>query len=341
MDTLNTVTGLPFLTDDSDMMGGCLAAYPLRGERIVLRPLQADVLMAMVALANDREVAALTGQIPHPYTQEDGLAFLAGTREAHQRGESLRLAIERRTDGQFLGIISLEAVDGHPASLEIGYWLGREHWGQRYAAEAMRLLLTHAFDDLGAARLLAHVLPANGRSQALLQRSGFSQHASPVQAPFPRLSPQPTLCQRWSLERSAFAEWRKSRLVLVTAVALIDQDNRVLLQQRPEGKQLAGLWEFPGGKVEAGETPEQALVRELQEELGIDIRQSCLAPLTFASHAYGDFHLLMPLYLCRQWRGTPRGREGQALVWVKSERLSDYPMPPADIPLIPILRDWL
>ena len=131
------------------------------------------------------------------------------------------------------------------------------------------------------------------------------------------------------------------KVVLVAAVALVDPDGRVLLAQRPEGKSLAGLWEFPGGKVEPGESPETALIRELQEELGIETKSSCLAPLTFASHGYDDFHLLMPLFACRRWEGTPKGQEGQNLAWVRPNALKDYPMPPADIPLIPILRDWL
>ena len=131
------------------------------------------------------------------------------------------------------------------------------------------------------------------------------------------------------------------KTVLVSAVALIDVDGRVLLAQRPPGKSLAGLWEFPGGKVEAGETPEAALIRELQEELGIDTHASCLAPLTFASHSYDDFHLLMPLFACRRWQGIAQPREGQSLAWVAPKNLRDYPMPAADLPLIPILRDWL
>lgn len=131
------------------------------------------------------------------------------------------------------------------------------------------------------------------------------------------------------------------KLLLVSAVALIDADGRVLLAQRPEGKTLAGLWEFPGGKVEPGERPEEALIRELKEEIGIDTWASCLAPLTFASHAYPDFHLLMPLFACRRWQGTPQPREGQRLAWVRPRDMAAYPMPPADLPLIPILRDWL
>ena len=130
-------------------------------------------------------------------------------------------------------------------------------------------------------------------------------------------------------------------IVLVAAVALVDADGRVLLAQRPPGKAMAGLWEFPGGKIGQGETPEQALIRELREELGIDTEQSCLAPLAFASHGYDDFHLLMPLYVCRVWSGMATPREGQELRWVRPARLRDFPMPPADAPLIPVLRDLL
>ena len=129
--------------------------------------------------------------------------------------------------------------------------------------------------------------------------------------------------------------------VLVSAVALIDRDGRVLLAQRPEGKKLAGMWEFPGGKVEPGETPEAALIRELGEELGIDTAESCLAPLSFASHSYDDFHLIMLVFVCRKWQGHPKPLEGGELAWVRPARLRDYEMPPADLPLIPVLQDLL
>lgn len=131
------------------------------------------------------------------------------------------------------------------------------------------------------------------------------------------------------------------KTVLVSAVALVDRDGRVLIAQRPEGKSMAGLWEFPGGKVEPGETPERALIRELHEELGIDTWASCLAPLTFASHSYDDFHLLMPLYVCRKWEGITQPLENQTLKWVYARELQKYPMPAADIPLIAVLRDLL
>jgi 8-oxo-dGTP diphosphatase len=131
------------------------------------------------------------------------------------------------------------------------------------------------------------------------------------------------------------------RTVLVAAAALLDVDNRVLLARRPPGKPMAGLWEFPGGKVHEGETPEAALIRELREELGIDITFACLAPFTFASHLYPDFHLLMPLYLCRKWRGTVTPLEGQELTWARANRLAEFAMPPADVPLVAMLRDYL
>ena len=131
------------------------------------------------------------------------------------------------------------------------------------------------------------------------------------------------------------------KLTLVVACALVDADKRVLIAQRPEGKAMAGLWEFPGGKIEAGERPEQTLIRELHEEIGIDVSEPCLAPLTFASHTYPDFHLLMPLYICRRWEGTVTARERNALTWVRANKLRDYPMPAADIPLIPHLIDLL
>ncbi|MGC0051654.1 8-oxo-dGTP diphosphatase MutT [Brucella pituitosa] len=137
------------------------------------------------------------------------------------------------------------------------------------------------------------------------------------------------------------SETKSRRIVLVAACALVDADGRVLLAQRPEGKSLAGLWEFPGGKVEQGETPEETLIRELQEEVGITTKVACLAPLTFASHTYDDFHLLMPLYVCRRFEGVAQGLEGQSLKWVRPKDMRDYPMPPADEPLIPFLIDLL
>ena len=152
----------------------------------------------------------------------------------------------------------------------------------------------------------------------------------------PITGPDPSCLEAESRTRSGSAP-----VLLVSAAALVDADGRVLLAQRPEGKSMAGLWEFPGGKVADGETPEAALIRELKEELGLDVTESCLAPIAFASHAYDGFHLLMPLFVCRVWKGTPAPAEGQALKWVFPNRMADYPMPPADEPLVALLCDLL
>jgi 8-oxo-dGTP diphosphatase len=153
--------------------------------------------------------------------------------------------------------------------------------------------------------------------------------------------PHPEALRAAEPRRRQDAAAAERTVVLVAAVALIDVDGRVLLAERPAGKHLAGMWEFPGGKVQPGETPETALIRELGEELGIDVEAGCLAPFTFASHAYPEFHLLMPLYVCRKWSGIVTAREGQRLKWVRPAQLSDYPMPPADKPLVAMLRDLL
>lgn len=157
----------------------------------------------------------------------------------------------------------------------------------------------------------------------------------------PATAPDDVGLPRGCLDRAADALAAPLPLLLVAAVALIDADGRVLLARRPEGKALAGLWEFPGGKVQDGEAPEATVIRELREELAIDITESCLAPFAFASHRYPDFHLLMPLYLCRVWRGTPQPQEGQALKWLRPREMAALPMPPADAPLVAMLRDWL
>jgi 8-oxo-dGTP diphosphatase len=324
---------------DSAAAEGCLSVYPLRGDRVLLRPVEAAHLSDLCLAANNEHVAAFTASLPFPYGQQDGVEFLADARQIHAEGRGLRLAIERAGSGTFLGMIGLNLLDDS-AQVEVGYWLGRDHWGQGFASDAVRQLMAHAFDSLGCREVVAMVAVDNRASARVLEKCGF-QHQGQQDCPFPRRPGGIVLCDRFVLTASAFAQVRQSRLLLVTAVALLDSDHRVLLQQRPEGKHLAGLWEFPGGKVDPGETPERALVRELHEELGIDVRESCLAPLTFASHAYDGFHLLMPLYICRSWKGQPQGREGQALAWVRGAQLNDYPMPPADIPLIPILRDWL
>jgi 8-oxo-dGTP diphosphatase len=199
-------------------------------------------------------------------------------------------------------------------------------WSDGLAAEALRRCLRMLFDNFGIGLVEPEIAGKTSDVEALFASAGFPA----VRAGTAMLS------------RADWLTWRAGRKNLfVAAAALIDADGRVLLAQRPAGKAMAGQWEFPGGKLAEGETPEQALIRELGEELGIDVTLSCLAPLAFASHDYDHFHLVMPLYAIRQWSGLPSGREGQNLSWVAKNRLGDYPMPPADVPLIAQLRDWL
>lgn len=334
------MTTFPPFADPQDDAEGCLGIYPLRGDRILLRPVDERHIDAIAAIANDPEVSRFTARLPYPYTDEHAAMFVDESQALASQGLSLTLAIERRGDGRLLGMIGLERDPGCSVTAEVGYWLGREFWGQGLASEALRTLLAHAVDDLGFTHFTAGVADGNPASHRVLEKVGFGEaQAGTCNAPARPGGALPATFVKLTAE--GFRKASARSILLVTAVALVDPDNRVLLQKRPEGKSLAGLWEFPGGKVDPGESPERALIRELHEELGIDVRESCLAPLTFASHAYGSFHLLMPLYLCRQWKGTLTPREGQEVAWVAPNRLGTYPMPPADVPLIPVLQDWL
>ena len=189
------------------------------------------------------------------------------------------------------------------------------------------------------ARAAAGTMADNLASVRVLEKAGFAFQGMKAY----RHGRCEAVPSRWfTLTRADWlVDFAARPMILVAAAALVDADGRVLVARRPEGKDMAGLWEFPGGKVHAGETPEAALIRELAEELSLDVRESCLAPVAFASHDYDDFHLLMPLFACRVWKGTPMPREGQNLRWVQPARLADLPMPPADAPLVPLLRDLL
>jgi len=322
---------------------GCQAAErgwhgaPLDTARLRLRRLRPSDGDAVAGLLDDWEVSRNTSNIPFPY--ERGLAddFIASVLAESAEGRALVFAVEERLSGALIGCVGASIRDN---TAELGYWIARAHWGKGYGTEAVRRCLRVLFVNFGLGLVWASALPENHASRRLLDKVGFA---------FDRRQwmDLPARGRKAELEilvqdRAAWLAGQAARpLLLVAAVALIDVDGRVLLAQRPAGKSMAGFWEFPGGKVDPGETPEAALVRELAEELGIDVGQSCLAPLAFASHDYDSFHLLMPLYACRQWQGQPQPREGQQLAWVRPLRLADYPMPPADIPLVAILRDWL
>ena len=251
-------------------------------------------------------------------------------------GAHVVFALERRTEPGLIGCAGL-IIDGDAA--EIGYWIGQPFWGQGYAAEAVRRLLRLAFAVLGLERVHAEILSDNPASMQVLDKAGFVRGAESI-GDRGRCRDRTVIAYAVTRAEWTAGEAAKPR-ILVAAAALVDVDGRVLLARRPGGKTMAGLWEFPGGKVGDGETPEAALVRELAEELAVDIGESCLAPIAFASHAYDDFHLLMPLYVCRVWQGTPTPREGQLLKWVRPTAMADLPMPPADVPLVALLRDLL
>lgn len=316
------------------------AEPPLVSERLVLRrPVAADA-PAIAAFIVGSDIPSRMPLLPAPFTLADAERWIAESGRPFAECGVLDLVVCRQEDDRLVGAIRL----GHrPDGLgEIAYWIGPPHRRKGYAAEAVRRLSAHAFERLGFARLAATVLPGNAASRGVLGRLGFARVGEESRN-YPNRGETKTL-DVFILDAPGCGRdpvLPPLPMVLVAAVALVDADGRVLIARRPPGKTMAGLWEFPGGKVHDGETPEAALVRELREELGIDTAGSCLAPFTFASHRYERFHLLMPLYLCRRWQGTPSPREGQELAWVRPVRLGDYPMPRADVPLIAMLRDFL
>jgi 8-oxo-dGTP diphosphatase len=320
---------------------------PLATERLVLRPYQADDAEALHRLVNDFEVTRNLTVVPFPYPRELADEWIQSTRQSLSDGSAYQLAITGREGEQemLVGAVGLR-VDSASRVGRLGYWVGRRFWGHGVAIEAAGRLARWALANLDLDRLEASVITDNPASAAVLRRIGFREAGEGSETFLARGGEHPV----WRFEATRddifghaapVQEDGSKPLLLVAACALIDSDGRVLLARRPEGKKMAGLWEFPGGKLHPGETPEAALIRELKEELGIDVSAACLAPFTFASHEYERFHLLMPLYLCRRWKGMPKPRENQTLAWVRPQKLADYPMPPADKPLIPLLRDFL
>jgi 8-oxo-dGTP diphosphatase len=323
---------------------------PLATERLILRPLIPEDAEALHRLVNDWEVTRNLVVVPFPYPRELADGWILSTRHELTKGTAYHLAITGR-EGEhevLVGAVGLH-VDAKERCGRLGYWVGRRFWGHGVATEAGGRLARWALANLNLDRLEARVATDNPASAAVLRRIGFRETGETTDYFVARGGEHPV----WSFAASrddifghaipaqATESAGTKPMLLVAACALIDADGRVLLARRPEGKAMAGLWEFPGGKLNAGETPEAALIRELREELGIDVSAACLAPFAFASHEYERFHLLMPLYLCRRWKGTPTPRENQTLAWVRPQKLADYPMPPADKPLIPLLRDFL
>jgi 8-oxo-dGTP diphosphatase len=313
----------------------------LRTTRLLLRPLAAADAPAFHRLINDWEICRRLPDAPFPYPAQLATDWIEAAEHDRAAKRAEQFALVEAASGTLIGVAGLRMPKGQKTA-ELGYWLGRAHWNQGFALEAARRLVDWAFAALPIGQLTATVAADNDVSVALLHRLGFVQSGKGAKE-FSCRPGQKMPVKHFALARDVpdAAGAATGRVVLVVAVALIDAQSRVLLARRPEGKKMAGLWEFPGGKMEQGETPEAALARELREELGIEVLPRDLAPFVFASHAYDGFHLLMPVFLCRRWKGEPHAREGQKLAWVAPADLVEYPMPPADRPLIPMLRDFL
>ena len=330
------------------MTDSAAAFAPLTTERLTLRPFRAEDAAELHRLLNDWEVCRSLAAVPYPYSRALADEWIGSAAQALAAGDAYHLMISGR-DGEremMVGGVGLR-IDRPKRSGRLGYWVGRRFWMHGVASEAAGRLARWALANLDIDTLDASVATDNAASIAVLRRIGFKHVGAGTEHFLARAAEQPIL--RFAATREDLfgvpdageGEAGGKPLLLVAACALVDSDGRVLLARRPEGKKMAGLWEFPGGKLNPGETPEAALIRELREELGIEVAGHCLAAFAFASHAYETFHLLMPLYLCRRWRGTPQAREGQTLAWVRPDKLSEYPMPPADRPLVPLLRDFL
>ena len=296
----------------------------------------------------------MLSRLPYPYPRALTDEWIASTIAQRLDGRAYHLAITGQEDGaeMVIGCVGLR-LDLAPRTGSLGYWVGQRFWGHGVAREAAGRVMRWALANLPIDRVVAQVSLDNPASAAVLRHLGFRETGRATQHFLARDAEEPVAIFEATRDdvsgavETGLGEPEAAHtaggkpLLLVAACALVDTDSRVLLARRPEGKKMAGLWEFPGGKLNPGETPETALIRELREELGIDVTEACLAPFAFASHAYERFHLLMPLYLCRRWQGFVQPLEDQGLAWVKPDRLGDYEMPAADKPLVPLLRDFL
>ena len=321
---------------------------PLKTPRLTLRPPAPSDAEALHRLVNNWSVVRMLSRVPYPYPRQFTDEWIASTVEQRRLGHAYHLAITGEEEGRdmVIGCVGLRLSPGKRTG-HLGYWVGERFWGHGVAREAADKVVRWALANLPIDRIEASVSIDNPASASVLVHLGFREIGA-AREYFLARDGEEDVAVFEATRADIFGEVEADQapegqlpLLLVAACALIDIDGRVLLARRPEGKKMAGLWEFPGGKLNAGEIPETALIRELREELGIDVNAACLAPFAFASHAYERFHLLMPLYLCRRWEGFVQPLEGQRLAWVKPDKLGDYEMPAADKPLVPLLRGFL
>lgn len=347
-----------------------VTAPTLETERFTLRLLHHTDAENIHRLINDWSVVRMLSMLPFPYPHSLAEEWVASSITQATEGSAYHYAIidKAETDPKnaLVGCIGIR-IDAKRNSGILGYWIGRKFWNKGIATECCLRVSQWALANLHISSLCASAATDNIASIKVLKKMGFRETGTSVEKFIARGADQPVCLfearhdDLFSLplvdaHESSFptpfmtvnthspreAETKVGKsILLVSAVALIDSENHVLIARRPEGKPLAGLWEFPGGKIEALETPEAGLIRELKEELDIDILADCLAPFSFVSKDYPQFHLLMTLYLCRRWKNTPTPKEGQQLLWVAADELDRYPMPEADRPLIPLLRDLL
>ena len=322
-----------------------------RTPKLLLEPLAEQHLVFVQAEASKWEVAQRLSSVPHPYPEDGASSFMVDAHRGFREGSRLDWVVADRSSGASLGVISLSLIN-QPSDpcWELGYWFAPSAWGRGVASEAAFHVLAFAFRLMEVETAYTSVFPDNRASKRVLEKVGFEGWTEDS-IDTAHSGRQPHLATR--MTRAEFEEFlfsggctaqpqleRSVPVVWVAAAALFDTADRVLVAQRPAGKSLAGLWEFPGGKIKAPNPGDRA-IRELKEELGIDVGEGCLAPLTFASHAYPTFHLMMPLYAINKWQGEPKGQEGQALKWVTKAELRELPMPPADAPLLPAVLDWM
>ncbi|QNT79556.1 bifunctional GNAT family N-acetyltransferase/(deoxy)nucleoside triphosphate pyrophosphohydrolase [Entomobacter blattae] len=342
----------------------------LKTNRFQLMPFREEDSKNLHHLINDWSVVRTLSDLPFPYPQTMVEDWIKMATTHPQKGLGYYFAImnkapssllENKPLNRLMGCVAI-TLEKNKTQAKIGYWVGKKFWNQGIASECVTRVIEWAFAQLPIKTLKALVIEDNIASIRILQKNGFQQTGKttekfmaygkdyPVivfeatresffisrQTPF--TPPSPNSLDK--IHMSSFASHPKP-LLTVSAGILVDIHNKILLAKRPEGKPMAGLWEFPGGKMEKNETPEMTLIREFKEELDIDLSTTCLAPFTFVSQAYAGFHLVMSLFLCRHWKGTPTPKEGQTIQWCLASELKNYPMPEADKPLIPLLCDLL